>query len=73
MTWTLLRRRNSKKETESLLIVAQNDYMKGKIDNTREISKFRLFGDRNETVNLILSEHRKLSQKEHKKRYDCVR
>ena len=42
-TWTWLRRGNLKRETESLLIVAQNNairtnYIKAKIDNTQKIA-----------------------------------
>ena len=47
MTRALQRRRNFKRESESLLIMAQN---KVKIDNMQQNSKCRLCGDKNETV-----------------------
>ena len=49
-------RGNLKRETESPLIVAQNNririnYIKAKIDNMQQNSKCRLCSDRDETVN----------------------
>ena len=35
-------------------------------------SKCRLFGDRDEAINHIISECSKLAQKEYKVRHDCV-
>ena len=72
-TW--LRKRNFKRETESLLIVAQNksirtNQIKARIDNTQQNSRCRLCGDRNETINLIISECSKLAQKEYKTRHN---
>ena len=66
-----------KKETESLLIAAQNNairtnYIKAKIDNAQQNSKCRLSGDKNETINQI-RECSKLAEKEYKSRYDRVR
>ena len=63
--------------TESLLIAAQNsavrtNYVKAKIDNVQQNSKFRLCGDRDETINHMISECSKLVQKEYKTRHDCV-
>ena len=57
-----------KRETESLLIAAQNNgiktsYIKAKIDKTWQNSKCRLYGDRDETINHIISECSKLAQK----------
>ena len=57
--------------TESLLIVVQNNaiktnYIKAKIDKTLYNSKFRLYGDNDETITHIISECSKLEQKEHK-------
>ena len=54
-TWTWLQREN-----ESFLIAAQNNairtnYIKAKIDNAQQISKCRLCGDRDETINYIIS------------------
>ena len=50
-TWTWLRKGNIKKETESLLITAENivirtNYVKAKIDKTQQNSRCRLCGDR---------------------------
>ena len=74
-TWTWLRKGNFKRETESLLIAAQNNaiktsHMKARIDKTHENSKCKLCGDRDETINHIISESSKLAQKEYKTRQD---
>ena len=55
LTWKNLWKGTLKRETESLLIVAQNNatrinYIKTKINNTQENSKCKLCGDRDETV-----------------------
>ena len=75
-TWTWLRKGNFKRETESLLIAAQNNAIrtnniKTRIDKTQQNSKCRLYGDRDESINHI-SECRKLAQKEYKTRHDWV-
>ena len=76
-TWTWLRKGNSKRETESLLIAAQNNairtnLIKARIDKTQQNSKCRLCGDRDEAISHIISECRKLAQKEYKTRHDWV-
>ena len=53
MTWT-------KKETESLLITAQNNkirinYIKAKIDSSQANNKCRLCSDKDETINHALN------------------
>ena len=63
-TWTWLRKGNLKRETESLLIVAQDDairssHIKASINKTQQNSKC---GDRHETINHIISECSKLAQ-----------
>ena len=73
-TWTL-RKGNFKGETESLLIAAQNNavrinHIKARIDKTQQNSKCRLCGDKDEAINHIISEYRKLVQKEYKTRHD---
>ena len=68
-TWTWLTKGNFKRETESLRIAAQNI---AKIDKTQQNSKFRLRGDRDETINHIISECSKLLLKEYKTRHDWV-
>ena len=70
--WTWLRKGNFWRETESLLIAAQNNtirtnHIKASIDKTQQNSKCRLCGDRDETIN-----HSKLTQKEYKTRHDWV-
>ena len=69
-TWTWLRKGNLKRETESLLIAAQNNavrtnHIKARIDKTQQNSKCWLCGDRDETINHIISECSKLAQKEY--------
>ena len=76
-TGTLLRKGNLKRETESLPIAAQNkairtNHIKARIDKTEQNNKCRLCGDRDETINHIISECRKLAQKESKTRHDWV-
>ena len=76
-TWTWLRKGNFKRETESLLIAAQNNavrtnHIKAKIDKAQQNSKCRLCGDRDETINHIISECSKLAQKKYKARHDWV-
>ena len=69
-TWTWLRKGNFKRETESLLIAAQDNairtnHIKARIDKTQQNSKCRLCGDRDETINRIISECSKLAQREY--------
>ena len=76
-TWTWLRKGNFKRETESLLIAAQNNavrtnYIKARMDKTQQNSKCRLCGDRDETINHIIRKCSKLAQKEYKTRHDWV-
>ena len=65
------------RETESLLIAAQNNairtnHIKARIDKTQQNSKCRLCGDRDETINHIISECSKLAQKEYESSHDWV-
>ena len=76
-TWTWLRKSNFKRKTESLLIAAQNNairinHIKARIDKTQQNSECRLFGDRDETINHMISECSKLAQKKYKTRHDWV-
>ena len=76
-TWTWLRKGNFKRETESLLIAAQNNairtnHIKAKIDKRQQNSKCRPCGDRDEVINHIISECSILAQKEYKTRHDWV-
>ena len=63
--------------TETLLIAAQNNairtnHIKARIDKTWQNSKCRLCGDRDESINYIISECSKLAQKEYKTIHDWV-
>ena len=65
------------RETEYLLIAAQDNavktnHIKARINKTQQNSKCRLCGDRDETINHIISECSKLAQKEYKVRHDWV-
>ena len=76
-TWTWLRKRNLKRETESLLIAAQDNairtnHIKVRIGKTQQDNKCGLCGDRDETINPIVGECSKLAQKEYKARHDWV-
>ena len=76
-TWTWLRKGNIKRETESLLVAAQNsairtNHIKARIDKTKQNSKCRLCSDRDEAINHIISECSKLAQKEYKARHGWV-
>ena len=76
-TWTWKRKGNFKRKTESFLIVGQNNairtnHIKARIDKTQQNNKCRLRGDRDETINHIISECSKLAQKEYKTRHDML-
>ena len=76
-TWTWQRKWNLKREAESLLITAQDNairtnHIKARIDKTQQSSKCKLFGDRDETINHIISECSKLAQNEYKAKHDWV-
>ena len=62
---------------KSLLIAAQNsairtNHIKARIDKTQQNSKCRLCGDKDETINHIISGCSKMAQKEYKARHDWV-
>ena len=46
--------------------------MKARIDKTQQNSKYRLCGERDETINHIISEYSKLALKEYKTRHNWV-
>ena len=76
-TWTWLRKGNFNGETESLLIDVQNNairtnHIKPRIDKTQKNDKCWLCGQRDETINHIISERSKLAQKEYRTRQDWV-
>ena len=65
------RKGHLKRETESLLITTQNNsiitnHIKVRLDKTQQKSKCKLCGDREETINHIISECCKLAMKEYK-------
>ena len=68
---------NFKRETKSLPVAAQNNairtnHIKARIDKTQQNSKCSLYGDKDKTINHIISECSKLAQKEYKTRHDWV-
>ena len=72
-TLTSLRKRNLKRETEGLLIAAQNNatrtiYVKVKIENTQQNGMCWLCKEKDETLNYIISECFQLAQKEYNTR-----
>ena len=72
--WIWLTKGNLERETESLQIAAQNNairtnHIKKRIDKTQQN---RLCGDIDKTISHIISECRKLAQKEYKTRHDWV-
>ena len=69
--------RETFRKTESLQIAAQDNairtnYVKAKIDKTQQNSKCRLYGDRDEMNNHMISEWSKLTQKEYKTRHSWL-
>ena len=48
------------------------NYTEIKIDNTQQNNKSRLWGDRDETVNLIISQRSKQAKEEYKSIHDRV-
>ena len=50
----------------------RTNHIKARIDKTQQNSKCRRCGDRDETINHIISECSKLTQKEYKARHDWV-
>lgn len=76
-SWQWLKRGGLKRETESLIIAAQDqalatNYRKAKIEKSRTSALCRMCHIRDETVAHIISECSKLAQKEYKRRHDKV-
>ena len=65
-TWTWLRKGNAQDNA------IRTNHIKARIDKMQINSKCRLCGDRDETINHIISECSKLAQKEYKARHDRV-
>ena len=66
-TWTWLRKGNLQRETESLLIAAQNnairtDNIKARISKMQQNSRCRSYGERDEMINHIIRECSKLER-----------
>ena len=75
--WLWLKHGNLKRETESLILAAQEqairtNAIKAYIDKSQEQSKCRMCGERDETVNHLVSECSKMAQREYKRRHDWV-
>ena len=73
----MAKKRNFKRETESLLTAEQysaigTNHIKPRIDKTQQNSQCRLCGDRDEAINHIMREGSKLAQREYKARHDWV-
>ena len=67
-TWTWLRKENLKRDTENLLIAAQTNairtnYIKRRIEKSLKNIRYRLWGDRDEVINQIISECSKLAER----------
>ena len=76
-TWSWLHQQDLKKETEGLILAAQDqalrfNYIKHRIDKTAASPLCRLCHNRNETTDHVLSCCSKLSQTEYKRRHDNV-
>ena len=76
-TWTWLKEGKLKRETESLIIAAQDqairtNYAKATIDRSLDDPKCKLYKQNNETISHIVRGCPKLAQKEYKKRHDNV-
>ena len=74
-TWTWVRKGNLKRITEYFQIPVHNNanrtnHIKARIDKTQQNSRCRLCGDRDETINHIISECSKFAQKDYKTRHD---
>ena len=77
MTCSLLSRGSLKWETKSFLIAAENcsiwtNYIKAKIDNTQQNHKWRLYGNKDKTVDCKINKCNKLARREYQTTYDCV-
>ena len=76
-TWTWLRKGNFKRESEFLRIAAQTNairinHIKARIHKTQHNSRCKLFGERDEKINHIISECSIFVQKVYKTRHDRV-
>ena len=77
LSWKWLVQSDLKVQTEATICAAQEqalrtNYTKNKIDKTSENPLCRMCGEREETVQHIICECKKLAQCEYKRRYDIV-
>ena len=76
-SWQWLKRGSLKRQTESLIIAAQDqalrtNYRKARIEHSRESALCRMCKTKDETVTHIISECSKMAQTEYKGRHDRV-
>lgn len=76
-TWMWLTRGSLKRETESLIVAAQDqalatNYRKAKIEKSRQSALCRMCKSKDETVSHIVSECTKMAQTDYKARHDKV-
>ena len=76
-SWSWLRMVNLQRKMGSLITAAQDNairtnYIKAKIDRAQQNSKCRMCGDKDKTVNHIVSECSKLAQRDIQTRHDWV-
>ena len=64
--------KNNNNDNNRVDSAIRTNHIKARIDKTQQNSKFRLCGDRDETINHIISECSKLAQREYKARHDWV-
>ena len=76
-SWQWLKRGCLKRQTESVLLAAQDqalgtNYRKGRIERNRKSAKCRMCKEKDETVTHLVSDCSNLAQKEYKRRHDKV-
>ena len=77
LSWKWLVQSDLKVQTEATICAAQEqalrrNYTKNKIDKTSENPLRRMCGEREETVQHIICECKKLAQRQYKRRHDTV-
>ena len=76
-TWGWIRKGYLKKETELLIFAAQQqalrtNWIRKNIDGQEVSEKCRMCGERDESINHLIAESKKLAQKEYKQRHDTI-
>ena len=74
-SWVWLQNGDLKRETESLIVAAQNqsirtNLVKAKIEKTQKDTQCRLYKKADESIDHVVSGCNKLAQKEYKRRHD---